>query len=90
MSHTVLLYFELGVGMVHVSNIQAGARANSAGDLLSRGKSVKIKVVSMAGSRIGLSMKDVDQVTQLAVIFRRTSASSLTLNWRRNDSVLLG
>ncbi|KAH7923231.1 P-loop containing nucleoside triphosphate hydrolase protein [Leucogyrophana mollusca] len=50
-------------GMVHVSNIQQGARANSASDLLSRGQQVKVKVMSAAGSRIGLSMKDVDQAT---------------------------
>jgi ATP-dependent RNA helicase DHX8/PRP22 len=50
-------------GMVHVSNIQAGARANSATDLLSRGQVVKVKVMSVAGNRVGLSMKDVDQVT---------------------------
>ncbi|KAF8971677.1 P-loop containing nucleoside triphosphate hydrolase protein [Flammula alnicola] len=37
-------------GMVHVSNIQTGARANSAADLLSRGKPVKVKVMSVAGS----------------------------------------
>ncbi|KAI0334052.1 P-loop containing nucleoside triphosphate hydrolase protein [Cubamyces sp. BRFM 1775] len=50
-------------GMVHVSNIQQGARANSASDLLSRGQPVKVKVMSVAGNRIGLSMKDVDQAT---------------------------
>ncbi|KAG6830899.1 hypothetical protein H0H92_014050 [Tricholoma furcatifolium] len=50
-------------GMVHVSNIQAGARANSASDLLSRGQPVKVKVMSIAASRISLSMKDVDQVS---------------------------
>ncbi|KAI0756399.1 P-loop containing nucleoside triphosphate hydrolase protein [Daedaleopsis nitida] len=50
-------------GMVHVSNIQQGARANSAADLLSRGQPVKVKVMSVAGSRVGLSMKDVDQAT---------------------------
>ncbi|CDO73426.1 hypothetical protein BN946_scf185013.g60 [Trametes cinnabarina] len=50
-------------GMVHVSNIQQGARANAASDLLSRGQSVKVKVMSVAGNRVGLSMKDVDQVT---------------------------
>ncbi|KAF8078989.1 P-loop containing nucleoside triphosphate hydrolase protein [Lyophyllum atratum] len=50
-------------GMVHVSNIQAGARANSASDLLSRGQPVKVKVMSVAGNRVGLSMKDVDQVS---------------------------
>ncbi|EDR15839.1 uncharacterized protein LACBIDRAFT_301208 [Laccaria bicolor S238N-H82] len=50
-------------GMVHVSSIQTGARANSASDLLSRGQQVKVKVMSVAGNRIGLSMKDVDQVS---------------------------
>ncbi|KAI0936917.1 hypothetical protein AcV5_004937 [Taiwanofungus camphoratus] len=50
-------------GMVHVSNIQQGARANSATDLLSRGQPVKVKIMSVAGNRIGLSMKDVDQAT---------------------------
>ncbi|KAJ6612139.1 P-loop containing nucleoside triphosphate hydrolase protein [Mycena sp. CBHHK59/15] len=50
-------------GMVHISNIQSGGRVNSASDLLSRGQSVKVKVMSVAGSRIGLSMKDVDQAS---------------------------
>lgn len=50
-------------GMVHVSNIQQGARANSTSDLLSRGQNVKVKVMSVAGNRVGLSMKDVDQAT---------------------------
>jgi ATP-dependent RNA helicase DHX8/PRP22 len=51
------------LGLVHISNIQVGARANSAADLLSRGQPVKVKVLSVAGTRIGLSMKDVDQAT---------------------------
>ncbi|TFK26639.1 P-loop containing nucleoside triphosphate hydrolase protein [Coprinopsis marcescibilis] len=50
-------------GMVHVSNIQTATRANSASDLLSRGQPVKVKVMSLAGNRLGLSMKDVDQRT---------------------------
>ncbi|CAK5262438.1 unnamed protein product [Mycena citricolor] len=48
--------------MIHISNIQTG-RVNSASDFLSRGQPVKVKVMSLAGNRIGLSMKDVDQVT---------------------------
>lgn len=48
--------------MVHVSNIQQGARVNNAMDLLSRGQPVKVKVMSATGNRISLSMKDVDQV----------------------------
>ncbi|KAK7058518.1 DEAH-box ATP-dependent RNA helicase prp22 [Paramarasmius palmivorus] len=50
-------------GMVHVSNIQTGTRVNSASDLLSKGQNVKVKVMSVAGNRISLSMKDVDQVS---------------------------
>lgn len=36
---------------------------NSVGDLLSRGQPVKVKVMSLAGNRLGLSIKDVDQRT---------------------------
>ncbi|KAF9024147.1 P-loop containing nucleoside triphosphate hydrolase protein [Hymenopellis radicata] len=50
-------------GLVHVSNIQTGMRANSAIDLLTRGQNVKVKVTSVAGTRISLSMKDVDQIS---------------------------
>ncbi|KAH8120070.1 P-loop containing nucleoside triphosphate hydrolase protein [Phellopilus nigrolimitatus] len=50
-------------GLVHISAIQQGGRANSASDLLSRGQPVKVKVMSVAGTRIGLSMKDADQTT---------------------------
>ena len=60
-----ILYFlsTFSLGLVHISNIQVGARANSAADLLSRGQPVKVKVMSVAGNRVGLSMKDVDQTT---------------------------
>ncbi|TDL28071.1 hypothetical protein BD410DRAFT_342534 [Rickenella mellea] len=50
-------------GLVHVSAVQQGGRVNSASDLLSRGQPVKVKVLSVAGSRISLSMKDVDQAS---------------------------
>ena len=50
-------------GMVHISNIQQGARVNNAADLLTRGQAVKVKVMSVAGTRLGLSIKDVDQAT---------------------------
>ena len=36
---------------------------NSASDLLSRGQAVKVKIMSVAGTRVSLSMKDVDQAT---------------------------
>lgn len=54
-------------GLVHVSAMREGARVNHPSDLVSQGQSVKVKVMSIdpepKGPRIGLSMKEVDQVT---------------------------
>ncbi|WRT65383.1 uncharacterized protein IL334_002326 [Kwoniella shivajii] len=49
-------------GMVHVSSI-ANSRVTSASELVKRGQRVKVKVMSVAGTKVGLSMKDVDQNT---------------------------
>jgi len=46
-----------------VSMLQAGGRVNHASDVVSRNQRVKVKVMSIIGSRISLSMKDVDQET---------------------------
>lgn len=50
-------------GLVHVSQMQEGARVNHPSDLVERYQPVKVKVVKIEGSRIGLSMKEVDQVS---------------------------
>ena len=50
-------------GLVHVSAMQEGTRVNHPSDLVSRGQPVKVKVMSIEGTRIGLSMKEVDQIT---------------------------
>ena len=50
-------------GLVHVSALQEGARVNHPSDLVSRGQPVKVKVSRIEGTRISLSMKDVDQST---------------------------
>ncbi|KAJ1974777.1 DEAH-box ATP-dependent RNA helicase prp22 [Dimargaris verticillata] len=50
-------------GMVHVSQIDASRRLQKPSDALERGQLVKVKVTSVVGSRIGLSIKDVDQRT---------------------------
>ena len=50
-------------GLVHVSALVEGQRVNHPSDLVSRGQPVKVKVVKIEGTRIGLSMKDVDQET---------------------------
>ncbi|WWC87584.1 uncharacterized protein L201_002474 [Kwoniella dendrophila CBS 6074] len=49
-------------GMVHVSSIING-RVTSASEFVKRGQRVKVKVMSIAGTKVGLSMKDVDQHT---------------------------
>lgn len=50
-------------GLVHISAMQEGTRVNHPSDLVSRGQPVKVKVISIQGTRIGLSMKEVDQRT---------------------------
>ncbi|KAK5991411.1 Pre-mRNA-splicing factor ATP-dependent RNA helicase prp22 [Cladobotryum mycophilum] len=50
-------------GLVHISRMVDGQRVNHPSDLLSSGQKVWVKVVTIEGSRIGLSMKDVDQET---------------------------
>ena len=49
-------------GMIHVSNL-AASRVNSAAEVVSRNERVKVKVMSIAGTKVGLSLKDVDQRT---------------------------
>lgn len=52
------------LGLVHVSMIQQGSgRVNNPADLLRRNQPVKVKVTQLAGQRVSLSMKDVDQAT---------------------------
>ncbi|TVY78508.1 Pre-mRNA-splicing factor ATP-dependent RNA helicase prp22 [Lachnellula suecica] len=50
-------------GLVHVSALVEGQRVNHPSDLVSRNQPVKVKVLKIEGTRIGLSMKDVDQET---------------------------
>ncbi|PHH68028.1 hypothetical protein CDD80_308 [Ophiocordyceps camponoti-rufipedis] len=50
-------------GLVHVSRLSDGQRVSHPSDLVSKGQQVHVKVVGIDGSRIGLSMKDVEQET---------------------------
>ncbi|KAH8693426.1 pre-mRNA-splicing factor ATP-dependent RNA helicase prp22 [Phaeosphaeriaceae sp. PMI808] len=49
-------------GLVHVSQM-AGRRINHPSDLVQRGQPVKVKVISIDGAKIGLSMKGINQET---------------------------
>lgn len=66
-------------GLVHVSAMQEGARVNHPSDLVSREQPVKVKVISIQGNRIGLSMKEVDQVTGRDLVPQRRIASGANL-----------
>ncbi|XP_014219394.1 ATP-dependent RNA helicase DHX8 [Copidosoma floridanum] len=48
-------------GLVHISQLRREGRIASASDVVSRGQKVLVKVLSIAGQKISLSMKDVDQ-----------------------------
>lgn len=73
-------------GMVHISNLVQGQRVNHPSDLLARGQNIKVKVVKIEGSRIGLSMKDVDQDTgmDLAPAARIQSGANMEALGSRN------
>lgn len=66
-------------GLVHISAMQEGARVNHPSDLLSRGQEVKVKVLKIEGSRIGLSMKEVDPVTGMDLMPSRRIASGANM-----------
>lgn len=66
-------------GLVHVSAMQDGARVNHPSDLLARGQEVKVKIVKIEGNRIGLSMKEVDQVTGRDLVPSRRIASGANM-----------
>ncbi|XP_015121377.1 ATP-dependent RNA helicase DHX8 [Diachasma alloeum] len=48
-------------GLVHISQLRREGRVASASDVVSKGQKVYVKVLSVAGQKISLSMKDVDQ-----------------------------
>lgn len=50
-------------GLVHISALRAEGRVNNVTDVVQRHQKVKVKVVSIANTKIGLSMKEVDQAT---------------------------
>lgn len=49
-------------GLIHISQLSQG-RVSEVTDVVQRGQSVKVKVMTSVGGKISLSMKDVDQNT---------------------------
>lgn len=50
-------------GLVHISQLRSEGRVTDVSEVVSRGDSVKVKVMSIAGVKVSLSMKEVDQLT---------------------------
>lgn len=50
-------------GLVHISQLRREGRVTQAQDVVQRGQKVRVKVLSVAGQKVSLSMKDVDQDT---------------------------
>lgn len=50
-------------GLVHISQLRREGRVANVSDVVQRGEKVVVKVLSMTGSKISLSIKDVDQET---------------------------
>ena len=48
-------------GLVHISNLRKEGRVSLVSDVVSRHQKVKVKCISFTGTKVGLSMKDVDQ-----------------------------
>ncbi|PIK41418.1 putative ATP-dependent RNA helicase DHX8-like [Apostichopus japonicus] len=48
-------------GLVHISELRREGRVADVNDVVSRGQKVKVKVLAISGTKIRLSMKDVDQ-----------------------------
>lgn len=50
-------------GLVHISQLRAEGRVTDVTEVVSRNQPVKVKVMSITGQKVSLSMKEVDQET---------------------------
>ncbi|CAO3590225.1 unnamed protein product [Absidia cylindrospora] len=64
-----------GEGLVHIGQI-AQSRVEDINQVLHRQQQVKVKVISITGNKIGLSMKEVDQATGQDLSPQKSAASS--------------
>ncbi|XP_071961716.1 ATP-dependent RNA helicase DHX8-like [Antedon mediterranea] len=50
-------------GLVHISELRREGRVSDVSDVVAKGQIVKVKIISISGTKISLSMKDVNQET---------------------------
>ncbi|KAL4222513.1 ATP-dependent RNA helicase dhx8 [Mactra antiquata] len=61
-------------GLVHISQLRREGRVSNVSDVVQKGQSVKVKVLSYTGTKISLSIKDVDQETGRDLNPKQTAA----------------
>jgi ATP-dependent RNA helicase DHX8/PRP22 len=66
-------------GLVHIAQIQQGM-VRDAKQVVKRGQKCKVKIISMVGSKMALSMKEVDQVTGEDLLPQRSRDTMASLN----------
>lgn len=76
-------------GLVHVAQIQQGMVANPR-QVVKRGQRVKVKLISMVGSKLALSMKEVDQATGQDLFPQRSKEAASKLAGERGGEGALG
>ncbi|KAH7488378.1 hypothetical protein PRIC1_007506 [Phytophthora ramorum] len=62
-------------GLVHVSNLSAN-RVSNVKEFINRGDRVKIKLISISGAKLSMSMRDVDQKTGHDLMPQRSSGGA--------------
>nr|CAI5828306.1 unnamed protein product [Callosobruchus analis] len=50
-------------GLVHISQLRSEGRVTNVSEVVSKGSKIKVKVLSVTGQKVSLSMKDVCQMT---------------------------
>lgn len=73
-------------GLVHVSAIANRQRVGHPSDLLSKQQEIKVKVISVDNQRIGLSMKDVDQLSGIDLAPQATRRGGANINAQGTDA----
>ncbi|XP_017959671.1 ATP-dependent RNA helicase DHX8 isoform X2 [Drosophila navojoa] len=74
-------------GLVHISQLRAEGRVTDVTEVVARNQTVKVKVMSLAGQKVSLSMKEVDQETgrDLNPLSHAPEEDELTLRDRNPD-----
>lgn len=77
-------------GLVHISNLRSEGRVNKVDDVVIQDQKVKVKVLSITGNKISLSIKDVDQNTgkdlnMQSTKFFKNNETSLNKNSSNNS-----